>query len=80
MTLTFQITKLPCAHIVVDMTFGDGTTRKMAVIKEDLMPGSTSYKGEKIISMLRTFIRQNNLQNSTNAQIKSAIEAATFEI
>ncbi len=80
MTVTFQVTKLACAHIVLDMTFGDGTTRKLHVVKEDFMPGATSLKGEKIISMLRTFIRQNNLQGATNLQIKNAIEAATFEI
>jgi hypothetical protein len=80
MQATVQLSKLPgCNHIIIDVTYEDQTTEKIVGIRSDL--NSSALRSQyPILSALRSFIRQNDLQNATNAQIKAAVEAETFEI
>jgi hypothetical protein len=76
MTATIQITNRPCAHAELTISYQDGRIEKLPLTKAFLQE-QTKTRHPAIIS-LRNFIKQKNL--STPAQIKTAVEAASFEL
>jgi hypothetical protein len=80
MQATVQVTKRAnCNHVILDISYEDESSERLVFTMPELNPQITRAS-HPVLSAIRHFIKKNNLQSATNAQIKAAIEAETFEI